>query len=349
MPFVPRRLVKHCPAFERACSECLARPSARAASPRSGLSIDQQGGSRSLERAAPVEPVSRTASGDVTIITGPAASVENRRASGDRTQAAVEDDARQRPFPVDQSRGEQRIVHEQRFRADGNRVDLRPLIVCVAWQRPLRSARVRSPGAAAIRPSRLVAALRITNGRLLAHRRQERLIQAHRLVALPTPTSTVMPCSRSAAKPRPCTSGYGSSIAAHDARDAGGDDPLGARARCGRCARTARACSRASRRGRARPLPRARAPRRAAPLRVRDNRRRRRRSSASTTQAPTTGLGVVRPRPRRACSSARRIHRSVAGGRLPLLLEQRVDVLLRRERNEVVDALTDARRSESAA
>src|ERR1043166_3348111 len=90
-------------------------------------------------------------------------------------------------------------------------------------------------------------------------------------------------------------------------------------------------------------------------------------------QAPTTGLGVVRPRPRRACSSARFIHRassttspetarrrrdwassapdrgarapapaSSTVRRLPLLLKQRVDVILRRERNQILDAFTDA-------
>src|SRR5688572_26764311 len=93
--------------------------------------------------------------------------------------------------------------------------------------------------------------------------------------------------------------------------------------------------------------------------------------SAVTTQAPTTGFGAVRPRPRRACTSARRIQYASSRGthvsaitaadpsapgplapcplRLapcplisPFVLEQRVHIVPRGKRNQVIDAFTHA-------
>ena len=52
-------------------------------------------------RASARSVCSRLASRDVSIMTGPAASVENTRAVGRRAQPPVEDHARERPLPVD--------------------------------------------------------------------------------------------------------------------------------------------------------------------------------------------------------------------------------------------------------
>ena len=60
--------------------------------------------------------------------------------------------------------------------------------------------------------------------------------------------------------------------------------------------------------------------------------------SGETTDAPTIGLGVVWPRPRSASRSAP----AASAASLPLLLEERVDVLVRREREQIVDAFADA-------
>ena len=74
---------------------------------------------------------------------------------------------------------------------------------------------VRRPGAAAMRPSRLIAAFRMTNGRRCAHQREERLRSARAASSPQTPTVDRRRRARAgSAKPRPCTSGFGSSIAA---------------------------------------------------------------------------------------------------------------------------------------
>src|SRR4029078_9928888 len=69
--------------------------------------------------------------------------------------------------------------------------------------------------------------------------------------------------------------------------------------------------------------------------------------ASSTTSAPTIGFGLVCPRPRSASASAFRMKwaSSIQISRadaLPLLFEQRVDVFLRGERDQVVDAFADA-------
>ena len=87
-----------------------------------------------------------------------------------------------------------------------------------------------APSPGAIRPSPETAIFSCTKRPVPGHaqdvagRHPARLLRAQ-------PESTATPASRSTAKPRPAISGLGSSIGAHHAADAGGDDGVGARRR----------------------------------------------------------------------------------------------------------------------
>jgi len=83
-----------------------------------------------------------------------------------------------------------------------------------AWRFAAADVRkVRRPDVSAIRPSRLAAAFRMTNGRPSRIKvKKGRLSDAD--ASAPSPTSTCMPCSRRKANPRPLTIGFGSSVAA---------------------------------------------------------------------------------------------------------------------------------------
>ena len=128
--------------------------------------------------------------------------------------------------------------------------------------------------------------------------------------------------------------------------------------RCGRCGSTARACSTASRRAPARRRPRSARTLgvrsagdlvRARGRRPRPRRRRRpRRPSGSDWCAPRRARRGRAHGPCMASSSVafQLVRRPLSS---PFLLEQRVDVLLRRERDQVVDAPRRRRRSGSAA
>ena len=87
---------------------------------------------------------------------------------------------------------------------------------------------VRAPAAAATRPSRLVAAFRMTNGRPSSNRRQKRLIQPDGPIPLDTGIDDDSVIAKRA-KPSPRTAGKGSSIAATTLLIPGCDDPFGAR------------------------------------------------------------------------------------------------------------------------
>ena len=54
------------------------------------------------------------------------------------------------------------------------------------------------------------------------------------------------------------------------------------------------------------------------------------------------GFGLVRPRPRSATASARAMEKSSLLSVPPFLLEQRVDVLVWRERHQIVNRFADA-------
>ena len=205
-----------------------------------------------------------------------------------------------------------------------------------------------------MQPSRLVAAFRITNGRPLAHQREERLVQrdgAARRRGRPRRRRRARAGTRSRGR---APSGFGSSTAATTrAMPAstmrlthGPVRPSGS---------TARACSTASRRARARrPSSSACTSACGSPAR----------SwkpcptttpSADTTTAPTSGFGLVRPRPR-AAETARGPwnHASASmsvGARVtsPLLLEQAVDVLVAPRTARDRRCLRRRRRSGSAA
>ena len=164
---------------------------------------------------------------------------------------------------------------------------------------------VRRPGASAMRPSRLVAALRMTNGRPLAHQREERLVQRDRASRRRQPDldrDAVRAQEREAA-------------AAHeririldrrdDARDAGVDDPADARAGAALvAARLERAVQRRAARARA-GRRRARAPRRAARRRAREiPARRRRRRPTRRRRRPADSGWCARGRARRETARA---------------------------------------------
>ena len=181
------------------------------------------------------------------------------------------------------------------------RVDLRPLPVDRAVGGGARSARVRTPGPAATRPSRLSATFIVTNGR----RRRMTLKNgafSRSASSRSTPDLTSTPCSReirqSAAGDERIRILDGDDGAAnaclHDAR----------RARSGAARVRARLERAIERRARAR-VPRRRERVnlgvrtagdlvRAAPTTT---------PSASTTTAPTIGFGLVRPRPRSASAA----------------------------------------------
>ena len=172
--------------------------------------------------------------------------------------------------------------------------------------RPTSAASAR-PARAAMRPSRLSRRLQDDERPPLAHQREERLVQRAPPSSRRTPTSTSTPCSRrireAAAAAR---AGFGSSTAATTRRDAGVDD-----------------------RGDARPgaavwqhgssvqysvAPRARAPASSSACTSACGSPARSwkpcpttTPSASTTTAPTSGFGLVRPRPR-AAQKQRALH-----------------------------------------
>ena len=184
-------------------------------------------------------------------------------------EPAVEHHARQRPAAMDVARGQQRIVDENGFR------------IRRRWRRPRRARawacrcdsselmRVRSPGFAAMRLSRLVAAFMMTNGRCFVLYVKYGAVQSQR--ALPPGADrhvdALLPqeLESAAADPR-----IGVCRRRDDACDAGRGYPFDARARCGRHGSRARACNTATRRARDRRLRRARELLRADRRRARD-------------------------------------------------------------------------------
>ena len=143
---------------------------------------------------------------EVSITTGPASSVVKRRAEGGRPQAPIEHHARQRPVAIDVARRQQRIVHEHRARAHGNRVHQRAPVLHVQVRGRATSApcapraprRCGRPGWSPPSASPRAAPSPSPSGTRGS---------AARAASASTPTSTWMPCARSSATPRPLTSG----------------------------------------------------------------------------------------------------------------------------------------------
>ena len=155
-------------------------------------------------------------------------------------------------------------------------------------------------------PSRLIAAFRITNGRALAHQREERLVQARAAAAGPTPdldVDAVLAQVREAPAAHQRIRDPRRAATTRD--DAGLDDAVDARPGAPDVtARLERAVERAAARAPRPPSSSARTSACGSPAR----------SwypcptttpSVDTTTAPTIGFGLVRPRPRAAWNSAR--------------------------------------------
>ena len=266
------------------------------------------------------------------MMTGPASRVESTRAPGgvrSSRSKTTRVSGRSRYAPRAVSSGSSaRIVPD----ADADRVDLGPHAAARAGSPHAEVSGVRRPGAAAMQPSRLIAAFRITNGRRFAHQREERLVEARSRPRAEADLDVHAVLRADTRTPGRCTSGFGSLDRGHDARDARFDDPDDARSGA---AHVAARLERAIQRRR-----RARAPRPS--------------SSACTSACGSPARCVVslpdddavgatrRPRrPSDSGSSARgRARRETARGPcsrvgqtsvLPLLFEQPVDVLARAE------------------
>ena len=120
-----------------------------------------------------------------------------------RPQPAVEHDARQRPLAVDLAQPS--AADRQRARSPTRPQSHRPRRgdTARAASRRAEVSCVRCPGAAAMRPSRLVAALRITNGRPSRMQREERLSSARRASSASSPTLDLDAVRAQIAKPAP--------------------------------------------------------------------------------------------------------------------------------------------------
>ena len=119
----------------------------------------------------------------VTIITGPAASVEERtRAVGDARNPRSNTTRVNGLFAVDEARGQQRVVYQQRAGANRNRVHLRPLVMRMTGRGAGRELRALAGGR---RHPPIQAGRRLQDHEraLLPHRGDERLVQPYRFVA----------------------------------------------------------------------------------------------------------------------------------------------------------------------
>ena len=145
-------------------------------------------------------------------MTGPSSSVERTRAVGG---------VRRRRSKTTRTSGRSRKAPRAVSAGSSTRIVLLPTAIAstsartrCAWRFDSSEVSgVRRPGADAIRPSRLVAAFRITNGRPSRISVKNGRFSAIAASA-PTPTSTATPFARRNAKPRPRTAGFGSSTAA---------------------------------------------------------------------------------------------------------------------------------------
>ena len=204
-------------------------------------------GARTRSSAARSAGLSRSASGVVSIITGPAERVENSAGVRRGAQATVEHDPRQGTLAVHLPRRQQRVVGENGPRSDGDRVHLgaEVLHAPIGGRRRELGARARRRGDAAVDARRRLE----DDERAVPSRTwsgtADSAAAPRRARRRPPPS---MPWARSAAKPRPLTSGNGSSIAATTRlmpaamiRSVHGPGRA-------RCASTARACNTASRR-----------------------------------------------------------------------------------------------------
>ena len=210
-------------------------------------------------------------------MTGPASGVESTRAVGgvrSRRSKTTRDerplaDTRRAASAADRRSGSCRCRRRsRRFRRGRDARGDSP---------PPTSAASGAPGASAMRPSRLVAAFRTTNGRRSRISVKNGRFSAHGGLARDSPTSTATPRDRRKAKPRPLHGGIRILDRRHDAHDARVDDPADARAGAALvAARLERAIQRRAAGARRRPPP-ARAPRRAARRRARGIPARRRR------------------------------------------------------------------------
>ena len=173
-------------------------------------------GSRSTVAPARASAAARaghasTAASVVMTTTGPSSSVPSTRAPGgvrSRVSKSTRTKGRARAGPRAVSRGSSTsTVSDPTAMAS---TTARVPWACSCDRGPLRP--VRRPGAAAMRPSRLNAAFRVTNGRPRSFTVKNASF-SRAAPRRPTPTVTSMPRARSRRMPPPSTRGSGSSTA----------------------------------------------------------------------------------------------------------------------------------------
>ena len=168
---------------------------------------------RGLERVRRGPAARRRRPAVLTIMTGPASSVESTRAVGGVRSRRSKIDAGQRAAAIGAAGRQQRDRRRARSRI---RLPSASTSARCRWTRRLAAgpvSRVRSPGAAAMRPSRLSATFRITKGRP-----RRRFGQEDARSGAPPRRAARRPSRRCRARagrrrPAPLTSGFGSSIA----------------------------------------------------------------------------------------------------------------------------------------
>ena len=213
-PFVPRRRVQRRRRLRAAAIRSAAPPSRRSAARKVSSAATSICAPRASSAPAPVAP--RRRRGRRHDDDRPGLGCREQRAVGgvrSRRSKTTRVSGRSRYAPRAVSSG---IVGQDRADADADRVDLGADAVRVAVGGAPTSARCARPGAAAIRPSRLVAAFRMTNGRPSPHQREETADSARRASLAPQPdVDRARRASRRNAKPRAAApAGFGSSIAA---------------------------------------------------------------------------------------------------------------------------------------